>query len=76
MAQITIYLDDEVTNLVDQAVRSAGVSKSRWIADAIRSRIRKEWPDSVRALAGAWPEFPTAQQIRKQSGRDTPREKF
>ena len=76
MAQITIYLDDEVLKMVDEAVRSSGISKSRWIADAVRARIKKEWPDSVRELAGAWPDFPSAQQIRKRSGDDMAREKL
>ncbi len=76
MPQITIYLDDEIAELIDKAVQSAGVSKSRWIADAVRARIKTEWPDSIRALAGAWPDFPTREAIRKQSGHDSPREKL
>lgn len=76
MAQITIYLEDEVIAMVDHAVKSSGVSKSRWIADAVRARIKTEWPDSIRALAGAWPDFPTREAVRKQSGHDSPREKL
>jgi hypothetical protein len=74
MSQITIYLEDEVSELVKAAARAAGVSRSRWIADAIRSRVRSEWPASVRALAGAWPDFPSAEEIRGSQGTDAPRE--
>ena len=73
MAQVTIYLDDEVLSIVNAAVKASGLSKSQWIADAVRARVRKEWPESVRALAGAWPDFPTAEEIRKRQARDVPR---
>lgn len=76
MAQVTIYLDDDTTAVFKAAVKEAGVSQSQWIAEAVRQRTRKEWPASVRALAGAWRDFPTAEQIRKRQGRDTPRERF
>lgn len=76
MAQITIYLDNETTALVKAAVKAAGISQSQWVADAIRLRVRKEWPASVRALAGAWPDFPTAEEIRKRQATDVPRERL
>jgi hypothetical protein len=74
MPQITIYLEDKVSALVKTAAKAARVSQSRWIADAIRARARTEWPKSVAALAGAWPDFPSADQIRKRPGADVPRE--
>jgi hypothetical protein len=73
MAQITIYLDDEVMALVKGATKATGVSQSQWIADAIRLRMKREWPDSVRALAGAWPDFPTVDEIRDREAADVPR---
>lgn len=76
MAQITIYLDDQVLELVNAAVRSAKVSKSQWIADAVRARVRKEWPAAVHKLAGSWPDFPSAAQIRGRRSADAPREKL
>ena len=76
MAQITIYSDDEIVGILDSAVKSSGISKGGWIADAVRGRIQKEWPQSVRAVADAWPGFPTSQQIRKRNARDTPRERL
>jgi hypothetical protein len=76
MAQITIYLDEQVLELVNVAVRSANVSKSQWIADAVRARARREWPATARALAGAWPDFPGAAQIRRPGPADVAREKL
>ena len=74
MAQITIYLDEETEALLKAAVQSSGMSQSKWIAVAVRDRVRNEWPRSVAALAGAWTDLPTAEEIRKNQGTDAPRE--
>ena len=74
MAQITIYLDDQVLALVKAATKTSGISQSQWIAEAVRRRVRTEWPGAVLALAGAWPDFPTAEEIRKNQGSDASRE--
>ena len=74
MPQITIYLDSDTDALVNAAIRGSGLSKSKWIAEAIQARARSEWPASVAALRGAWPDFPDLEHIRKGEGRDRKRE--
>ena len=74
MPQITIYLDAETETLVRAAARSSGLSQSKWIAEALRARVHEAWPASVAALAGAWPDFPTAAQLRKRRASDAARE--
>ena len=76
MRKITIYLEDDLLLQVKAATKAAGVSQSQWIAEAVRGRIRKEWPAAVRALAGAWADFPDVEEIRKQQAPDSPREPF
>ena len=76
MGQVTIYLDDETDSLLKSAVKSTGISKSKWIAEAIRKRARGEWPREVIDLAGAWPDFPDLNEIRSQYGKDVEREQF
>lgn len=76
MAQLTIYLDNETMAQVKAGAKATGQSQSQWIADSVRLRIRKEWPESIRALAGAWPDFPPAERIRSQQARDSRRETF
>lgn len=76
MAQITIYLDDDSLAQVKAAANARKISQSQWIADAIRLRMNREWPDSVRALAGAWPDFPNPEEIRESSGADVTRERL
>jgi hypothetical protein len=74
MAQITIYMDEETLTQLKAATKAAGQSQSQWIAEAVRLRMRKEWPAAIRALAGAWPDFPSAEEIRALQGTDAPRE--
>jgi len=76
MGQVTIYLDEETEQRVRAAARADGVSVSRWVADRVRQGTRTDWPASVRALAGAWRDFPSAETIRKGQGRDIPRRKL
>lgn len=73
MAQVTIYLDPETAAKAKAAARKAGVSQSRWIAGLIRRHTAAEWPRSVQRLAGSWPEFPSAADVRAGLGEDSPR---
>lgn len=76
MAQITIYVDDDTLRKVERATKASAVSKSKWIAEAIQLRLRGEWPDSVKALAGAWKDFPLAEEIRAKQGKTSRRERL
>ncbi|SEM16962.1 CopG family transcriptional regulator [Halomonas daqiaonensis] len=58
MTQITLYLDEESEALVATQAKATGQSKSRWVAELIRRHAHDQWPESCRALAGTFPEFP------------------
>ena len=74
MAQITIYLDDEHDSRLRAAAKAEGVSASRWIAQLIEDKTRSDWPANVRALSGAWGDFPAPEELRQAGGQDTARE--
>lgn len=74
MAQVTLYLDEETSRRAREAAAAAGRSMSQWVAEAIRSRIGSEWPADVRALAGCWPDLPTAEELRRSTATDAARE--
>jgi len=76
MGQVTIYLDSEIEKKMRAFVKSINISKSKWIANLIEEKIRNEWPESVINLAGAWKDFPTAEEIRKTEGIDVKREEI
>ena len=76
MSQVTIYLDKNTEAKMRAAVKNAGISKSKWVAGLIREKTAEVWPEDVARLAGTWPDLPTAEEIRKGGGVDTPREPF
>ncbi len=76
MGQVTIYLDDETEARMRAAVRDGKVSLSKWVAGLIREKTAGEWPASVAALAGAWRDFPSLDEIRGSAVADTPRERI
>lgn len=58
----------------DQDRQKSGISKSKWIAALIREKTASTWPDHIFGLAGAWKDFPTAEEIRESMGHDGKRE--
>ena len=76
MAQVTLYLDDETAERMKKAARAAGLSRSQWLAQLVREQVAREWPPSVRELAGACPDFPLADGLRVDQPPDLGREKL
>lgn len=76
MSQVTIYLDPETEAKLQAAVDASGLSKSKWIAELIRSHVAQEWPATIRLLAGSWQDFPDLDDLRGNEGQDCDREHF
>jgi len=74
MGQVTIYLDGESEKRMKKAAKAAGIPMSRWLAALVLQKTRGEWPEAVRSAAGAWADFPDADQLRQGAGKDTTRE--
>jgi hypothetical protein len=73
MSQITLYLDDATQALVDEAAKANGVSKSRWVADIIRTYASHDWPQDCLALAGLFADFPLQEDVPHSQPADVPR---
>ena len=76
MAQVTIYLDDSLAEAMRARVKAQNISQSRWISSLIREALQNEWSPEIVALAGAWRDFPTLEEIRASEGIDSVREHF
>jgi hypothetical protein len=74
MAQITIYLPDEIEEKARQAAQTEGTSVSRWIAEQVVRNFVQKWPKAVLEAAGAFPDFPDVPAIRGGYGKDRRRE--
>ena len=74
MPKVMLYLDAKTERAMRRAAERAGLPYSRWVAGLIRGAARTEWPPSLIALAGAFPDAPLAEDIRADQGPDLPRE--
>ncbi|MEO8663584.1 MAG: CopG family transcriptional regulator [Bryobacteraceae bacterium] len=74
MSRLTIYLDEETERQLRAAAKSQGLSASRWVACLIREKTENTWPQAVLDLAGAWPDFPTAEELRAGQPNDSVRQ--
>ena len=54
MAQMAIYIDDQLAERLEKAVKASGKSKSKWIAEVIKRSLQDEWPEGFFELAGKW----------------------
>ena len=74
MAQVTIYLDKETEEKMRAYAKATNISQSQWVANLIREKLQTEWPDHFAALARAWTDFPTLEEIRGETSTDITRE--
>lgn len=63
MPQLAIYIDDELAEKLDKAIRASRKSRSKWVADLIRAKLEDEWPEDFFELAGSWEDEETPQEI-------------
>ena len=54
MAQMAIYIDDQLAERLEKAAKRSGKSKSKWVAEAIRRSLQDKWPEDFFELAGKW----------------------
>jgi len=76
MAHLTIYLTDDVEKRVRKAAKASKKSVSKWVADQVSQSVAEAWPPEFLALAGAFPDFPEAKDLRKDYGKDARRERL
>lgn len=76
MAQVTIYIDDELETKMRMAAKEENLSQSKWVTRIIREKLQNEWPVRVISLAGAWLDIPEAEEIRASLGNDSQREQL
>lgn len=64
MGQITIHLDMESESKARTYAKKLNISIDKWIAGLIMEKTSAAWPESVKKLAGSWPDFPAIEEIR------------
>ena len=54
MAQLALYIDEQLAKRLDKAVKASGKSKSKWVTEAIEKELKDHWPEGFFDLAGSW----------------------
>lgn len=62
-----LYLEiDEITEAkINVAAKSAGLSTQEWLSQIIEEKTNISWPDSIKALAGAWKDMPFTDEFNE-----------
>jgi hypothetical protein len=74
MAQITLYIDDQLQARLRDVAEQRKVSQSQFVADLIRTATSGRWSQEVLDMAGAAPDFPLADELRAGLLPDPPRD--
>jgi hypothetical protein len=74
MAQVTIYLADDLEAQARKAAESSGTSLGRWIAEQVSLKVKSSWPPEVLGAIGSFPDFPEQAELRRGYGKDTRRD--
>jgi len=76
MAQVTIYISNDLESQIKAMASSLNISISKFISTILEQKVQNEWSHDIKKLAGAWDDFPTLQEIRANQGQDAQREEF
>lgn len=63
MAQIAVYIDDNLSKRLDKAAKSSGKSKSKWISEVIERSLDDQWPQGFFNLANRWKDEDGPEEI-------------
>ena len=71
MLQLAIYIDDNLSKKLNKVIKISEKSRSKWVADLIKAKLKDEWPEDFFKLAGSWEGKETPKDImatiRKES---------
>ena len=76
MAQVTIYMNNDLETQIKAMASSLNISISKFISSILEQKVQTEWSHESKRLAGAWDDFPSLDEIRKTAGQDAQREEF
>ena len=76
MAQVTIYIPNDLESKIKAMSSSLNISISKFISTVLEQKVQNEWTSDSKKLAGSWNDFPTLEEIRANQAEDIQRETF
>ncbi|MHB8872123.1 MAG: ribbon-helix-helix protein, CopG family [Myxococcaceae bacterium] len=66
---MALYVDDELMKRLDRAAKLAKMSRSRFVAEALRQRLDERLPESFFEVLGSWVDERGPEQILRDIRR-------
>lgn len=63
MPQLSLYLPDDLMNQLKAQAQREEASLSTFVKNVLERELSDSWPEAVTSLAGAWPDFPTREDL-------------
>jgi hypothetical protein len=76
MAQVTIYIPNDLETKIKTMAKSLDLSISKFITNTLKQKVKNEWSSDTVGLSGSWSNFPPLEEIRETRGKDINREAF
>jgi len=77
MAQITIYINNDIESKVKKLAKSMNLSISKYISTILEQKTADSWDSETKNLSGAWSDFSSIEEIRSNKNvSDVNREAF
>jgi len=76
MAQVTIYIDNNLEENIKKLAKNTGESISKFISKILEQNISSRWDSDIKNLSGSWSDFPTIEYTENIQVKDTKREEF
>jgi len=64
MAQMTIYIDNNLETKIKEMAQNMGMSMSKLISKILEKNISTHWNDDIKNFEGSWSDFPSIEEIR------------
>lgn len=63
MAQLALYVEDDLLKRLDRAAKQAGVSRSRFVARVLAQQLEERLPETFFEVLGSWEDERSPTQI-------------
>jgi len=76
MAQVTIYIPNDLEKKIKQKAKELNISISKFITTLLQQKVNDSWSSDTKKLAGSWDSFIDAKELREVKAKDIKREEF
>lgn len=74
MTEITLQLDEKIIQQLNHRANQEKMTPNDWLTQIIQQQLATDWSPEIKALAGSWADFPSAEDLRENISIDSSRE--